>query len=226
MPAGTVPGPVTLARESRARLRRPLRDGRLARAASTSGLPGAVRQGPESPQSARALVGTFERAGATFVKIGQVLSTRADQLPRVLTDELARLQKDVAPIEGTAVRELLADHWGRSPDTALQSFAPEPLAAASLAQVHAAVLSDGTDVVVKVRHPGAAADVRVDCDILRRFAESAQRRWACGRARWTSRRWQPDSPAHCSRSSITAVRRTTPEPLARRPSGSWVLLIL
>ncbi|WP_156759943.1 ABC1 kinase family protein [Microbacterium karelineae] len=182
VPSGALPGPVTLVRESRARVRRLLRYVRLAWIASTSGLLRAARQGPESPQFARAVVETLSRSGATFIKIGQVLSTRADQLPRALAGELARLQKDVEPVDGATVQELLAEQWDRPPGSALRSIESEPLAAASLAQVHAGVLHDGTEVVVKVRRPGAAEDVRVDCDILRRFAARAQRRWAWARA--------------------------------------------
>nr|WP_246214575.1 AarF/ABC1/UbiB kinase family protein [Modestobacter muralis] len=116
----------------------------------------------------------LEELGPTFVKLGQVLSTRPDILPPDYLRELAKLQDSVAPIPVTSVWNAIAEEL---PDpTSLADMAPVPLASASIGQVHAAKVGD-QDVVVKVRRPGAVETVEADLAILEDLAGRANRRW-------------------------------------------------
>src|SRR6185503_13589907 len=100
------------------------------------------------------LVDVGTRLGATFIKVGQIASTRADLLPRPLVDELSLLRDRVPPFPFAAVRDIVESALGRPLDDVYADFDPEPVAAASVAQVHRAVLRDGGGVVaVKVRRP-------------------------------------------------------------------------
>ena len=164
---------VTLSRT----LRRHLRYLQLGWIAVTSGLWSAAAAGPDSPRFAEALVRMLERAGPTFIKVGQVLSTRAEAIPLALATALSRLQADVPALPTDVVLRELQTAWGKPASDVLGSFEETPLAAASLAQVHAATLTDGTPVVVKVRRPGSVDRVRTDCDIMMRFAHTATGRW-------------------------------------------------
>jgi predicted unusual protein kinase regulating ubiquinone biosynthesis (AarF/ABC1/UbiB family) len=130
----------------------------------------------EEQRAADALARDLESMGPTFIKLGQLLSTRADLLPRAYLDALSRLQDQVAPfpfavVEATVMREL-----GRSVAVAYGSFDPEPVAAASLGQVHRATLSDGAPVAVKVLRPRIREIVREDFDALHRVVAWGQRR--------------------------------------------------
>ncbi len=129
---------------------------------------------------ARSLRRALEEGGVTFVKLGQLLSTRADLLPPVFADELGRLQDQVAPARADAVWALLADELGGSPDDVFAEFDPDPLAAASVAQVYRAKLRGGEDVVVKVQRPGVREQAERDIAIVRRVAAALEDRadWA------------------------------------------------
>ncbi|WP_086842396.1 ABC1 kinase family protein [Amycolatopsis kentuckyensis] len=129
---------------------------------------------------ARSLRRALEEGGVTFVKLGQLLSTRADLLPPVFADELGRLQDQVAPARADAVRALLTGELGGSPDDVFAEFDPEPLAAASVAQVYRAKLRSGEDVVVKVQRPGVREQAERDIAIVRRVAAALEDRadWA------------------------------------------------
>ncbi len=117
--------------------------------------------------------------GPTFVKLGQVASTRRDVLPPSLIVALESLQDRVAPIPFAEVQRLLRTAWGTDP-AELMEVESEPLAAASIGQVHPAHLPGGQRVVVKVRRPGIVAESETDFEILRGLAEMAERRteWA------------------------------------------------
>jgi ubiquinone biosynthesis protein len=129
---------------------------------------------------ARSLRRALEEGGVTFVKLGQLLSTRADLLPPVFVEELGKLQDQVAPAPADAARAVLEAELGGSPDDVFAEFDPEPLAAASVAQVYKARLRGGEDVVVKVQRPGVREQAERDVDIVRRVAAALEQRadWA------------------------------------------------
>jgi ubiquinone biosynthesis protein len=108
----------------------------------------------------------LEELGPVFIKFGQLLSTRRDLVPLDIADELARLQDHVPPFPGESARRLVETAVGQPVEAAFSSFEPEPLASASVAQVHAATLTDGTRVVVKVVRPGIEAVITEDLGLL------------------------------------------------------------
>jgi ubiquinone biosynthesis protein len=124
----------------------------------------------------------LEELGPIFVKFGQALSTRRDLLPLDIADELAKLQDRVPPFDGKVARATIESAYGFPVDKVLVDFDEQPLAAASIAQVHTARLrqadgSAGTDVVVKVLRPGMRALIERDIEVLYAVAELAQRSW-------------------------------------------------
>ncbi|MFP5318187.1 MAG: ABC1 kinase family protein [Acidimicrobiia bacterium] len=118
-----------------------------------------------------------EELGATFVKLGQLLSTRADLLPPPYQAELARLQDAAPPEPWPAIEAVLSAEIGAKAAGSLGVIEPVPLAAASIGQAHAGTLADGTEVVVKVRRPGVVELVEVDLELLERAAGALARRW-------------------------------------------------
>src|SRR5262249_30977493 len=96
---------------------------------------------------------TLETLGPIFVKFGQILSTRYDLLPEDIVQELTLLQDRVTPFPGELAKKMVEASLGASLPTLFQNFDPEPLASASISQVHYAVLLDGSEVVVKVLRP-------------------------------------------------------------------------
>ena len=113
--------------------------------------------------------------GPIFVKFGQILSTRRDLLPADIAEELAQLQDQVPPFDGSQARAAVETALHGKIATLYKSFDETPLASASIAQVHAARLPDETEVVVKVLRPGIHARIRADIDLLRALGELAQR---------------------------------------------------
>jgi len=123
----------------------------------------------------------LETLGPIFVKFGQILSTRRDLLPADIADELAKLQDRVPPFDGgLAVAEVEAA-LGKPVAQAFGSFEREPVASASVAQVHFATLTDGTEVAVKVLRPGVERAIAKDVLLLRTAATLLQRAWGEGR---------------------------------------------
>jgi ubiquinone biosynthesis protein len=120
----------------------------------------------------------LEELGPIFVKFGQALSTRRDLLPTDIADELARLQDNVPPFPGALARTAIERAWGVPLDTRLTRFEETPLAAASIAQVHAAQLPDGREVIVKVLRPGMKSQIALDIEVLYALATLAHRWWA------------------------------------------------
>ncbi len=112
----------------------------------------------------------FEHLGPTFVKLGQMLSTREDLLPPAWTTELARLHSDVAPVPFDDLLPQVEQALGRSPFEVFGNLEREPYAAASIAQVHRAKLASGTPVILKIRRPGIEAKVDADLRILEHLA--------------------------------------------------------
>lgn len=124
---------------------------------------------------------TLEDLGPIFVKFGQILSTRRDLLPDDIALELARLQDRVPSYSGQLARRIIEEAFGRPLSAVFQSFDEVPLASASIAQVHAARLHDGAEVVVKVLRPGIDRVIRRDVGLLYTLAELAERYWREGR---------------------------------------------
>lgn len=124
----------------------------------------------------------LEDAGGMFVKLGQLLATRPDLLPPDALAELGHLHAAARPVPSEAVRAVIADALGASPEDAFASLEPEPLGSASIAQVHLARLHDGTEVVVKVRRPGLEEVTERDLAIVGWVARLAERRTGWGQA--------------------------------------------
>jgi ubiquinone biosynthesis protein len=123
----------------------------------------------------------LEELGPIFVKFGQILSTRRDLLPEDIADELAKLQDRVKPFAADTARKILEHTYRRPIHEVFAEFEAEPIAAASVAQVHNARLHDGREVVVKVLRPGIAPVIRKDLDVMYLLASLAQRYWREGR---------------------------------------------
>ncbi len=117
----------------------------------------------------------LEELGPTFIKIGQILSTRPDLLPPEYIHELSKLQDAAPPIPWEQVEAQLVEAWGRPPSEIFAHIEQTPLAAASLAQVHAAILTNGQEVVIKVQRPDIWPTIQADLAILEDLATVAQR---------------------------------------------------
>lgn len=124
----------------------------------------------------------LEELGATFIKLGQILSTRADLLPPEYQAELAKLQDAAPPVRSAEVKAIIAAELGRPVEQVFGTFDDTPIAAASIGQVHAATLVDGREVVIKVQRPGVAEQIEQDLQILNRLAATASRRWSLAAA--------------------------------------------
>ena len=118
----------------------------------------------------------LQQLGPTYVKVGQMVSSRADVLPAAWRTELDKLQNTVPPFPYEQVESIVRSELGAPPDELFASFDREPLGAASLAQVHRATLADGSEVVVKVQRPNIQAMVRADLGNMEDLARQAERR--------------------------------------------------
>ncbi|HEY4731725.1 MAG TPA: ubiquinone biosynthesis regulatory protein kinase UbiB [Gammaproteobacteria bacterium] len=143
-------------------------------------LPWHWRRKQRSPRAIR-IRQALEELGPIFVKFGQILSTRRDLLPDDIADELAGLQDSVQPFPGTEARNIIERAYGKPVTEVFADFNEEPLASASIAQVHAATLKEGHKVVVKVVRPGIAKVIRRDVNLLYVLAGLAERYWPQGR---------------------------------------------
>ncbi|MDJ0700930.1 MAG: ubiquinone biosynthesis regulatory protein kinase UbiB [Woeseiaceae bacterium] len=123
----------------------------------------------------------LEELGPIFVKFGQAISTRRDLLPPDIAVELAKLQDRVPPFPAEEAVAIISDAYGQSVDEVFERFDVEPLAAASIAQVHSAALRDGTEVIAKVLRPGVEDQIERDLEVLRMLATLAKRYWEHGR---------------------------------------------
>jgi ubiquinone biosynthesis protein len=115
----------------------------------------------------------LEDLGPIFIKFGQMLSTRRDLLADDIADELQRLQDNVPVFPGNQARAIIEKAFGKSTDDLFESFEEQPLASASIAQVHAAVLYTGEDVIVKVLRPDILPVIKRDISLLYIIAELA-----------------------------------------------------
>ncbi|MGH8633407.1 MAG: ubiquinone biosynthesis regulatory protein kinase UbiB [Burkholderiales bacterium] len=134
----------------------------------------------DAPRAVR-LRQALEALGPIFVKFGQVLSTRRDLLPPDIADELAKLQDQVPPFPAEQVTAILNRVYGRPTERVFESFEREPVASASVAQVHLARLPDGTEVAVKVLRPGIAGVIAGDLALLHAGATLMEWLWSDGR---------------------------------------------
>ena len=132
-------------------------------------VPGAPKDIAALPRGARLRL-ALQELGPIFVKFGQILSTRRDLVPEDIAVELALLQDQVAPFDGDTARTLVEAALGRPVTEAFASFDTEPLASASIAQVHAATMPDGREVVVKVLRPGIERQIAADVSLLKWIA--------------------------------------------------------
>jgi len=134
----------------------------------------------DAPRGVRLRQG-LERLGPLFVKFGQVLSTRRDLVPLDVADELARLQDRVPPFPAAVSRQLVEKAYGRRIEDVFLHFEAEPVASASIAQVHFAVLKDGREVAVKVLRPGMLRIIDEDMGLLHLLARWVERLSADGK---------------------------------------------
>jgi ubiquinone biosynthesis protein len=138
--------------------------------------PGSLQNGSESQLSASEHLRTaLEELGPTYVKLGQILSTRPDLLPPALGQELRKLQSEVPPNDWEEVKGVVQEELGRPLEEIFISVDPQPIGAASLSQVHAAILLDGAEVVIKVQRPHVQETIEADLEILHDLASLAQR---------------------------------------------------
>ncbi len=173
--------------------------------------PGHVVQQPERLRL------VLEELGPTFIKFGQLLSTRPDMLPPAYLRELGKLQDEVQAESFDEVRSVLAEELGSGVDELFRSIDPEPLATASIAQVHRAVTADGADVVIKVRKRGLERVVEQDLLVLGLLAEFL-RDWPGlrlfdpeGIVRVFERSIRRELDFECERRNLERIRGALPE---------------
>lgn len=139
------------------------------------------RRGDDQPYSQpERLRMALEELGVTYIKLGQILSTRPDIIPPAYVAELSKLQDQAPPFPGDEVVKVIEQELGERPRDLFAEFEMHPLASASIGQVHAARLADGSEVVVKVRRPGVEPQVDRDLEVLSHLASLADRHTELG----------------------------------------------
>ncbi|MGH8719028.1 MAG: ubiquinone biosynthesis regulatory protein kinase UbiB [Burkholderiales bacterium] len=176
-----------------------------------------------SPRGVR-LRGALENLGPIFVKFGQVLSTRRDLLPPDIADELALLQDRVAPFSSELVRVILERVYGLPVGAVFPEFSPEPVASASVAQVHFAKLPDGREVAVKILRPGIEKTIAKDVSVLKSAAALIERVWSEGR-RYKFKAVVEEFERHLKDELDLMVEAANASQLRRNFAGSELLLV-
>ncbi|MDP1821112.1 MAG: AarF/UbiB family protein, partial [Acidimicrobiales bacterium] len=138
-------------------------------------------KGDRTRRTARELKAAFAELGPTYVKLAQLIASSPGLFPEVLSDEFRSLLDEVPPIDAAAVRSVIEADLGAAPEVVFAAFDYEPLASASIAQVHVAQLHDGEEVVVKIQRPGIRSRLEGDLRILLRIARLLERMSAKGR---------------------------------------------
>lgn len=138
-------------------------------------------EAPSAADDPERFVADLERLGPAFIKLGQALSGRPDLVNVSYLTALEKIQDDVDPVPVQDIRETIRHELGDEPERIFLRFDDQPLAAGSLAQVHAVTLRDGIDAAVKVRRPGIEQRIRTDLHILERIAQGFQRHTNMGR---------------------------------------------
>jgi ubiquinone biosynthesis protein len=162
-----------------ARIQRAKRAVHVGRVARRSGLlrvlgeVGVVGDRPATREGARKFRLALEELGTTYIKLGQLLSSRPDLLPDVYIEELGRLVDQVPPVPFAEIQRTIEEEL---PDDVFSRIDPEPIATASIAQIHGALLKSGREVVVKVRRPGIERQIELDLDVLRSTAQLVEKR--------------------------------------------------
>jgi len=126
------------------------------------------------------LANALEELGPCFIKLGQLLSTRPDLLPADYIHALSRLQDTIQPVPAERIVQIVQSELHKPIDELFHCFEQQPLATASMAQVHRAILRDGTEVAVKVQRPGVRQRIEIDLEVLREIAQFASRHTALG----------------------------------------------
>jgi ubiquinone biosynthesis protein len=242
VPSGTVPQPVDVVLGARRALARSRRYSQISRIAVRHGLGPYLRgRGRREDEAggraalARSLRQALEEGGVTFVKLGQLMSTRRDLLPEEFISELARLQDRAEPAPWEQVEEVITQSLGAPVEEVFAELRPEPAAAASIAQVHQARLrcGDGPDaeVAVKVQRPGIRSTVEQDLDILLRLADALEdrARWAravgtAGVARGFAAAMREELDFRVEARNMAAVAAAWPD--QQRAVGGSVLVVL
>ncbi len=167
-PTGSLPNPLRVAVGMRGRRHRNRRYRQVISVFARHGLavPFSRSRDSATGEVARRFRRALEDAGTTFVKLGQNLSTRTDVLPAAFTRELSKLQSDATPAPWPDIEAALHAELRDEPGRIFASVDHQPLAAASIAQIHRATLLDGTEVVLKIQRPGTRDEVMRDTDIL------------------------------------------------------------
>jgi ubiquinone biosynthesis protein len=189
-PLGSIPPATVWGRGLRGRFNRTRRYWQIIAISVRHGLAPYIRGGRDRAlsvpsgraQLGRALTATLNKGGVTFVKMGQILATRKDLLPAEITEELTSLQDDAAPVPWEAIASVLRSELGAPLSEVFSEIDTQPLASASVGQVHVARLHSGEDVVVKIQRPGIKPVVERDLDIAARLAARLEggTRWARG----------------------------------------------
>jgi len=243
VPSGTVPQPMEAVLGARRALARSRRYSQISRIAVRHGLGpylrGRGRRGEDAAGGRAALAlslrQALEEGGVTFVKLGQLMSTRRDLLPEEFISELGRLQDRAEPAPWELVEAVITQSLRAPAEEVFAELQPEPAAAASIAQVHRARLrcGDGPDaeVAVKVQRPGIRSTVEQDLDILLRLADTLEdrARWAravgtAGVARGFAAAMREELDFRVEARNMAAVAATWPD--QRRAVGGSVPVVL